>query len=65
MNYSYLYSIFSHNTRTTQWEDPRIAAAQALYLEQQSSIETLFNGSQTLSQPLSPPNGNFLAISFI
>jgi len=51
---------YSHNTRTTQWDDPRIAAAQALF-EQQNSVETLFNpGSQTTLGPPTTPNGNWI-----
>jgi hypothetical protein len=64
----YFISFFSHNTRTTQWDDPRIAAAQALF-EQQNSVETLFNpGSQTLNTstlgPPTTPNGKFMLSFF-
>ena len=46
---------FSHNTRSTQWEDPRIALLQNQLFEQ-SSVETLFNtGSQTLNTAVSSP----------
>ena len=62
-----LFFFFSHNTRTTQWEDPRIQAAAAalshgnLFSSEHSSVETLFSSpTPTLNSLGSPQNGNVL-----
>lgn len=57
----------SHNTRTTQWEDPRIqAAAEALShgnlfssSSEHSSVETLFSSPTHLGSLGSSQNGKF------
>ncbi|CAO1400246.1 unnamed protein product [Diamesa serratosioi] len=55
----------NHNTRTTQWEDPRIQAAAAalshgnLFSSEHSSVETLFSSpTPTLNSLGSPQNVN-------
>lgn len=55
----------NHNTRTTQWEDPRIQAAAAALSHgnlfsssEHSSVETLFSSPTQLSSLGSPQNAN-------
>lgn len=59
----FLFSFYSHNTRTTQWEDPRIQAAAAALSHgnlfsssEHSSVETLFSSPTHLSS-LGSSNG--------
>lgn len=61
----------SHNTRTTQWEDPRMQTASAAVSHgnlfsssEHSSVETLFSSPTNLSSLGSSQNGNhFISIS--
>lgn len=61
------FLFYSHNTRTTQWEDPRIqAAAEALShgnlfssSSEHSSVETLFSSPTHLGSLGSSQNGKF------
>lgn len=65
------FFFYSHNTRTTQWEDPRIQAAAAALSHgnlfsssEHSSVETLFSSPTQLSSLGSSNGNNFIHINF-
>lgn len=66
INFIDVFLLCSHNTRTTQWEDPRIQAAAAALSHgnlfsssEHSSVETLFSSPTQLSS-LGSSNGKHL-----
>jgi hypothetical protein len=66
--------IYSHNNRTTQWEDPRTQMAASAALShgnlfssssEHSSVETLFSSPTQLGTLGSTQNGIYFQLVFI